>query len=74
MNTSTVAVASVEVSTREYEFAHGRAPRGVGNWAFFVAGNAAREPFWFNGSYGQARVAAVRHFAALGVTDVVVGS
>lgn len=29
---------TVEVSTSQYEFAHGHRPRGVGRWVFLLAG------------------------------------
>jgi hypothetical protein len=29
----------VEVNTNEYEFSHGRKPRGFGSWAFEVKGD-----------------------------------
>jgi hypothetical protein len=49
----------VEVSTTQYEFAHGRRPRGRGDWAFFFDGSS--EPFWVcDVSYSEARQHAVR--------------
>jgi len=40
---------SVEVSTEEYEDAHGRKPRGEGRWAFFLGERDL--PVWFTGDY-----------------------
>jgi hypothetical protein len=45
-----VSLAAITVSTREYEFSHGRKPRGYGHWAFWMGrrsthniANAARQ-------------------------------
>ena len=42
----------VEVSTTEYEFAHGRKPRGYGSWAFVAASG---ETTWVTDNYGAAK-------------------
>ena len=39
----------IEVSTSEYEFAHGKRPRSEGTWVFFF--DRVTEPFFVNGSY-----------------------
>lgn len=60
----------LQVTARPYERAHGRAPRGRGSWAFAPATNwtaydaevdydAVR---FFNGTYTEARAAAVASF------------
>ena len=41
MNTTTNKTTTVTVSTRYYELAHGRKPRGFGNWAFSFSHDAA---------------------------------
>jgi len=43
---------SVEVNTTEYEFSHGKKPRGFGCWAFQIGRDP--EPYWSHGNYGQA--------------------
>lgn len=49
----------VEVLTGGYENAHGKKPRGEGNWAFSLGSNESLENlFWFNGPYGAAVKAA----------------
>jgi hypothetical protein len=64
-----------EVTTRAFERAHGKTPRGIGNWAFAptthhtafhteVDYNAAE---WFYGTYSEARTRAQWHFAERGV-------
>lgn len=71
-------MAAITVSTDNYEFVHGRAPRGVGSWAFYLggAGRWLAEPVFAPGmmSYGQAKAWAVREARAQGLTEVVVGS
>ena len=45
----------IEVSTTEYQFSHGKLPRGRGSWAFQI-GRDAESIFWStpNRSYGEA--------------------
>lgn len=52
--------AAVEFNTRPFEFAHGRAPRGYGSWAFSHKRNADSldpEMIWtpYAMSYGDAK-------------------
>lgn len=62
-----------EVSTAHYQFAHGRKPRGSGDWAFFFDGDAV--PFWVVGvSYSEALDHAVRVARERGVSRVEVGT
>ena len=59
------------INTRQFEAAHGRKPRGTGDWAF--VGYGTEGPiFWFNGSYTAAKAAAKRHFR--GLSEIVVCS
>ena len=44
----------VEFSTREYEFSHGRRPRGYGYWAFEIK-EGGEEIKWFQGYLPAAR-------------------
>lgn len=49
----------MQIETRQYEFSHGKKPRGFGTWAFFFDGKRdADQAFWFSGSYGDAAAAA----------------
>jgi hypothetical protein len=57
---------NVDVSTRQYKFAHGKLPRGVGNWAFAFAGRP-RLIVWVSGPYGQAKRTAVAEAKKLNV-------
>lgn len=46
----------VLVNTREFEFDHGKLPRGTGRWAFGIGERrpAIENVYWFTGSYGTA--------------------
>lgn len=47
---------AVEFNTREYEFSHGRKPRGRGAWAFaFRRDPDMSEIIWVNGAYAEAK-------------------
>ena len=64
-----------QVYSARYEFESGRKPRGQGGWAFhpnFLVDATSTEIFWFRGSYGEAKKAAVKHFTALEVTAIEV--
>ena len=55
----------MRMETAEYEFSHGRKPRGQGDWAFdltFTDGNgrSCTETRFANGTLAQARAAAWR--------------
>lgn len=47
----------MEVRTSQFEFSHGKAPRGEGNWAFLIG----RETKWFYGNYGDAKKEAIAY-------------
>lgn len=63
---------SIEVNTREYQFSHGRLPRGRGYWAFRFDGDP--EAFWskpdqtYREALGDARKLAACH----GATEITV--
>jgi hypothetical protein len=55
---------AVEVNTTEYEFSHGKKPRGYGYWAFQVGRNP--EPFFAKGgTYSEAVREAKQHAASV---------
>ena len=60
----------VEVRTTAYAFAHGKAPRGTGAWAFVIG--CRPDLFWFTGSYGEAKRAAVAEARRRGAIRVEV--
>lgn len=64
------------VSTADYESAHCKKPRGTGTWAFFFDGrdHDVADAFWANGSYTEAKAAAVAEAKRRGVSRVTVGS
>lgn len=69
----------VRFETVYFEAAHGRAPRGDGQWAFcpadkYRSGGYLAFVVWQSGTYAQAKAKARVHFAAAGVEDVVVCS
>lgn len=58
----------IECRTTRYKFSHGKAPRGIGYWAFEIA----NETHLFQGSYGQAKKLALAEAKAKGVTIIAV--
>jgi hypothetical protein len=55
-------ITEVHISTRHFEFAHGKKPRGTGSWAFGTHPNQPVDKlFWHNGPYGEAAKAAKEH-------------
>ena len=62
---------TVQVSTTEYQFSHGKRPRGEGSWAFFFTD---AHVFWFTGKYADAKRAAVAEAKQRGVQTIKVGA
>ena len=63
---------TVRVETTEFQFAHGRMPRGRGRWMFaFGRGEAT---FAAEGTFAEARAAAVREARRVGADTVRVGA
>jgi hypothetical protein len=65
----------MEFTTRQYEAAHGRQPRGTGHWAFCPEGQYHRDDylqfvFWAQGTFTDAKRAARAHFK--GQHDIIV--
>jgi len=55
-------------TTTKYEFAHGRKPKGRGNWAFEILGTDGvkrGDTFWANDTYAGARKQAEVHARAI---------
>lgn len=64
-----------EFSTSQFEFAHGKKPRGNGTWAFFFDSRTDVETvFWHTGSFAEAKAAAMAEAARVGARRVSVGS
>lgn len=63
----------MEIETREYEFAHGKKPRGFGNWAFIFDGQR-ETPFFQLGKYSDACRMARAYAVARNFRRIEVGS
>jgi hypothetical protein len=61
-------------SSRDYEFTHGRRPRGVGDWSFSLHRNGASTQFAVSGSFTAARREALREARSLGCDTVTVNT
>lgn len=70
-----IKLSEVEISTHEYESAHGHAPKGRGHWGFFF-GNGLSTPWFAPGDilYSEARKLARVEAQRRGVTRVSVAS
>jgi hypothetical protein len=70
----------VEFNTTEYQFSHGKQPRGRGSWAFFFGPPSDPENFnnvfWTPGNttYSEAKRMAREEARQRGVSTVYVGS
>ncbi len=61
--------------TTDYEFSHGKKPRGFGSWVFFSDRSCETEFCWVHQStYANARKEANRRAAEAGVDTLYVGS
>jgi hypothetical protein len=58
-------------STSEFQFSHGKQPRGEGYWAFFFDRDS--EPQFWSGSYAEAKRQATAYAKANGKSFVRVG-
>jgi hypothetical protein len=69
-----VKASQVNVDTRRFEFANGKAPRGIGNWAFVFGGDT--EPQFCPGphKYGDAKRWAILVAVDRGCYDVTLCS
>ena len=66
-------MATTTVKTNQFFNSHGKQPRGTGNWVFFFGDNE-NDFFQFNGSFGDAKKAAVKEATKRGVNTVHVGA
>ncbi|MHC1763597.1 MAG: hypothetical protein AB9869_04720 [Verrucomicrobiia bacterium] len=65
------ATIKTRVNASYYHWAHGRAPKGRGGWAFGATPSCEPEQvFWAAGLFAEARKAAIAHFTALNVPEV----
>lgn len=69
MKTTTTSAPSAlrlpRVATEQFEFSHGRTPRGFGSWAFSVAAKPQMADVFFTRAmtYAEAKKVAQHHFA-----------
>ena len=64
----------VIVRDSEYRFAHGKAPSGLGNWAFSYGKNGSLGTQFFYGKFSEAKKKAIKRAVEHGTTYVSVGS
>lgn len=65
----------IEFSTTQYEFAHGKKPRGYGRWVFFFDGETSIEKsLWHTGKFSEVKALAIRWAVIKGHHKVTVGS
>lgn len=72
----------MEISTSAFQFAHGKRPRGVGQWAFEITylkngpGTLTREVFFAPAmlGYGEAKKWAIKKSRELGAVHLAVAS
>lgn len=59
------------IATKHYQFAHGKAPRGTGSWAFHPnphVDSLSTEILWVHqATWGEAKKTAGAHFGAKGI-------
>lgn len=63
---------AIEFNTTEYQFAHGKMPRGEGRWAFFF--KRGDRPIFFHGTFTEAKTQARAYAHENGFSFVTVGS
>jgi hypothetical protein len=79
-NVQTVAPHAVEFNTRKFEAAHGKQPRGYGQWGFcprehYDANDYLDHVQWFTGTYASAKKSARAFYSVQpNVFEVVVCS
>ena len=76
----------VTVNTTEYQFSHGRKPRGNGGWFFYSKNTGPgttytmgmpdnmQELVWGTGTYTEIKKMAVAKAKEQGITEIIVGS
>jgi len=66
----------VNVIIREFEFSHGKKPRGFGSWAFWMGTDTSdiMKAQFFMGTFTEASRQAAKMAKDLGFTAVTVGS
>lgn len=63
---------TTEVSTTQYEFSHGKKPRGAGYWGFQIGHDRGAQQVWLSGTYSEAKRLALKVGRRLGASTVEV--
>lgn len=63
-------INGVRVGYENYIFVHGNTPRGTGNWAFIMNGEAR----FYEGTFASARAKAVKDARSMGLYQIQVGA
>jgi hypothetical protein len=65
----------IYVSTKDYEVAHGKQPRGFGQWAFFMEEERdVTKAFFLTGNYGDTVKRAKSYARTMGYRFIRIGS
>ena len=64
----------VRVITTEYEFVHGKKPRGTGHWFFHIKEGAVEAAISMPGTYTEATKGAKKFARNIGVSEIKVGA
>ena len=62
---------TIEFSTRDYVWSHGKAPRGLGSWCFTFEGHE----YWVHAKYSEAKkecIKEIRRLAPKGYRGLVI--
>ena len=68
---------AITVNTNQYQFSHGRKPRGYGGWFFYRSntGNWIEDTLvWGTGTYSEMKKLAIAEAKIEGITEIIVGS
>ena len=62
----------IEINTTQFEFAHGKRPKGYGQWGFYF--DRQTDPMFFTGKYSEAKGMAVAWARTKGHHTITLGS
>ncbi len=63
---------AITISTVNYEFSHGKKPRGFGHWYFEFSGTDRTR--FYQGNYGEAKKNAIAQAKVWGCSEIKVGA
>ena len=67
-------MTKAQVKTEQFEWAHGRKPRGYGMWAFELKKGQESKMIFVTANYAEARANAQRQASDFGASIIVVGA